>query len=210
MIYDIVNAIVYVVLARLFCSSFLKRKELSAIVDGGITFLWMIVCFSVGTFFVESLLLRIIIVIACNILFAFFLYRRDKIMMSIVIPALFYILALACDFCVVAGHKYFDPNPVINKVFEDYCEYAAAPESVPESEIAWHSIVNGRRAVPEWIISDYQSMVKSVDYVISYDWGLYNIICDEINSYYLQNKSVEDISKTLQSRLDLYVSENYK
>lgn len=101
-------------------------------------------------------------------------------------------------------------NPVINKVFEDYCEYAAAPESVPESEIAWHSIVNGRRAVPEWIISDYQSMVKSVDYVISYDWGLYNIICDEINSYYLQNKSVEDISKTLQSRLDLYVSENYK
>ena len=118
MIYDVVNAIVYVVLARLFCSSFLRRKELSAIVDGGITFLWMIVCFSVGTFFVESLLLRIIIVIACNILFAFFLYRRDKIMMSIVIPALFYILALACDFCVVAGHKYFDPNLRIEKIME--------------------------------------------------------------------------------------------
>lgn len=101
-------------------------------------------------------------------------------------------------------------NPVINKVFEDYCRYVAAPESVPESEFVWKSIVNGRKAVPEWIISDYRSMVNSVDYVISYDWGLYNIICDEINSYYLQNKSADEIAKTLQSRLDLYVSENYK
>lgn len=101
-------------------------------------------------------------------------------------------------------------NPVINKVFEDYCRYAAAPESVPESEIVWQSIVNGRKAVPGWIISDYRSMVNSVNYVISYDWGLYNIICNEINSYYLQGKSTEDIAKTLQSRLDLYVSENYK
>lgn len=101
-------------------------------------------------------------------------------------------------------------NPVINQIFEAYCEYAAAPESVPESEIVWQSIVNGRKAVPGWIISDYRSMVNSVDYVISYDWGLYNIICDEINSYYLQNKSTEAIAKTLQSRLDLYVSENYK
>lgn len=101
-------------------------------------------------------------------------------------------------------------NPVKKKVFEEYCRYAAAPESVPESEIVWQSIVNGRKAVPGWIISDYRSMVNSVDYVISYDWGLYNIICDEINSYYLQNKSTEAIAKTLQSRLDLYVSENYK
>jgi len=44
----------------------------------------------------------------------------------------------------------------------------------------------------------------------SYDWGLYNIICDEVNAYYYQNKSPEEIAKTFQSRLDLYVSENYK
>lgn len=118
MIYDFVNAIVYVALARLFCSSFLKRKELSVVVDGGITLLWLIVCISVGTFFTDNLILRILIVIVCNILFAFFLYKKDKLVMNIVIPALFYILALACDFCIVAIHKYFDPNLRIEKIME--------------------------------------------------------------------------------------------
>ena len=81
---------------------------------------------------------------------------------------------------------------------------------MPETEIIWNSIINREKPVPEWIITDYKAMVNSVDAVISYDWGLYNIICDEINSYYLQNKSTDEIAKTLQSRIDLYVSENYK
>ncbi len=101
-------------------------------------------------------------------------------------------------------------NPVINSVFEDYCQYASNPEMVPETDIMWNSIVNEKENVPEWIISDYCSMVNSVDMVISYDWGLYNLICEEINSYYLQKKSEDDIAKTLQSRLDLYITENYK
>ena len=101
-------------------------------------------------------------------------------------------------------------NPVINRVFEDYCEYAAHPDAVPENEVVWKSIVRGEKAIPDWIISDYREMVLSINSVISYDWGLYNIICDEINSYYFQNKSPEAIVKTLQSRLDLYVAENYK
>ena len=101
-------------------------------------------------------------------------------------------------------------NPVINRVFEDYCEYAAHPDAVPENEVVWKSIVRGEKAIPGWIISDYREMVLSINSVISYDWGLYNIICDEINSYYFQNKSPEAIVKTLQSRLDLYVAENYK
>lgn len=52
--------------------------------------------------------------------------------------------------------------------------------------------------------------IDSIDSVISYDWGLYNIICDEIDSYYIQGKSEDEIAKTLQSRIDLYVAENYK
>lgn len=118
MIYDIVNTIVYVVLARLFCSTFLKRKDLFTIVDTSITFLWMMVCLGAGTFLAEYLLLRIIIGIACNILFTFFLYKKDNLVMNIVIPALFYVLALACDFCIVAVHKYFDPTLRIEKIME--------------------------------------------------------------------------------------------
>ncbi len=118
MIYDIVNAIVYVVLARLFCSSFLEKKDLSTIIDRGITLLWVLVCFGAGTFLAEHLLLRIIIGIVCNILFAILLYKIDNLVMNIVIPALFYVLALACDFCIVAVHKYFDPNLRIEKIME--------------------------------------------------------------------------------------------
>ncbi len=101
-------------------------------------------------------------------------------------------------------------NPVINRVFEDFCQYAMDPNLVPETEVIWSSIVNKKKAVPEWIIEDYISMVFSIDIVISYDWGVYNIICDEINSYYLQDKSIDAIAESLQSRLDLYVSENYR
>ena len=101
-------------------------------------------------------------------------------------------------------------NPVINTVFEDHCKYAAHPDSVSDNEVVWKSIVRGKKAVPGWIISDYREMVLSINSVISYDWGLYNIICDEVNAYYYQNKSPEAIAKTFQSRLDLYVSENYK
>ena len=101
-------------------------------------------------------------------------------------------------------------NPVINNVLEKYCQYAANPKSVPENEVLWKNIVRERKAVPDWIISDYRAMINSVDSVISYDWGLYNIICDEINSYYIQGKSKEAITQTLQSRIDLYVAENYK
>ena len=101
-------------------------------------------------------------------------------------------------------------NPVINTVFEDHCKYAAHPDSVSDNEVVWKSIVRGKKAVPDRIISDYREMVLSINSVISYDWGLYNIICDEVNAYYYQNKSPEAIAKTFQSRLDLYVSENYK
>lgn len=101
-------------------------------------------------------------------------------------------------------------NPVINRIFEDHCRFAAHPESVPETEIVWKCIVDGKKPVPEWVISDYRAMAYSIDSVISYDWGLFTIIRDEINSYYLQNKKPDEIAKTLQSRIDLYVSENYK
>lgn len=118
MIYDVANAIVYVVLARLFCSSFLEKKDLSTITDRGITLLWVLVCFGAGTFFAEHLLLRIIIGIVSNILFAILIYKIDNLVINIVIPALFYVLALACDFCIVAVHKYFDPTLRVEKIME--------------------------------------------------------------------------------------------
>lgn len=62
---------------------------------------------------------------------------------------------------------------------------------------------------PQWIVDDYLSMLSSVDTLATYDWGLYNIIWEEINSYDLMGKTPDEISVSLESRLDLYAAENY-
>ena len=57
--------------------------------------------------------------------------------------------------------------------------------------------------------TDYLEMIGSVDSRATYDWGLYSIIWEEINSYDLAGKTPEQIAESLQSRLDLYAAENY-
>ena len=118
MIYDIVNAIVYVALARLFCSTFLDLEDHSVIVNTVTTILWIIASFGVGTYFEGSLVFRIIIVIAINIVFSLVLYKKKNKMMIIAIPTLFYIIAIACDFFIAAIHRYFDPNLKIAQIME--------------------------------------------------------------------------------------------
>lgn len=62
----------------------------------------------------------------------------------------------------------------------------------------------------EWIIADFCEAVNEIDTVATYDWGVINIITDEVNSYYSQNRSIEQITDTLINRLNLYYEENYK
>lgn len=100
-------------------------------------------------------------------------------------------------------------NPVMNDAYMCLCNYASDPNLVPSDDRIWQSIVNGREPICDWIIEDYCSMVESIDSIVSYDWGLYNLICDEINSYYLQGKPEEAIAESLYSRLNLYVEEVY-
>ncbi len=118
MIYDVVNAIVYVILAQLFCSAFLDREERSIIVVFVVTILWILASLGVGTFFEGTLVCRIVIVVIINIVFAVFLYKKKNKVMILVIPTLFYILAIACDFFVAAIHRYFDPNLRIAQIME--------------------------------------------------------------------------------------------
>ncbi|MCR4702855.1 MAG: GHKL domain-containing protein [Saccharofermentans sp.] len=118
MIYDVVNAIVYVILAQLFCSAFLDREERSIIFVFVVTILWILASLGVGTFFEGTLVCRIVIVVIINIVFAVFLYKKKNKVMILVIPTLFYILAIACDFFVAAIHRYFDPNLRIAQIME--------------------------------------------------------------------------------------------
>lgn len=56
---------------------------------------------------------------------------------------------------------------------------------------------------------NYNECVSRIDTVMSYDWGISTIIREEINSYYLQGKTIDEITESLHNRLQLYVNENY-
>ena len=59
-------------------------------------------------------------------------------------------------------------------------------------------------------IASYRKATESVDTIMIMDWGLYNIITDEVNSYYQQKKDIKDIAHSMRSRIELYIEENYK
>lgn len=118
MIFDIVNAIIYVILARLFCSAFLEREDIHPVVGVGVTCFWILVSLGVGTIFEESLVIRIILVIIFNVVFTLILYKRNNLIKSIVIPILYYIIAIACEVSVVAVHRYLDPGLRIESIMD--------------------------------------------------------------------------------------------
>ena len=68
---------------------------------------------------------------------------------------------------------------------------------------------NKGKPLPKEVGEEYKRILDKIDTVISYDWGLFDIIYDEIMTYYTQKKTPDEIAGSLQSRLDVYVNENY-
>lgn len=118
MIFDIINAIIYVILAQLFCTAFLDREDIHPVIDVGVTFLWMLVSYGAGTIFEEYLIIRIIIVNVFGIVCALVLYKKKKLIMNIFIPVLYYVMAIACEVLVVAIHRYLDPGLKIERIMD--------------------------------------------------------------------------------------------
>ncbi|SCW49322.1 ABC-type glycerol-3-phosphate transport system, substrate-binding protein [Ruminococcaceae bacterium YRB3002] len=56
---------------------------------------------------------------------------------------------------------------------------------------------------------DLRRAMNSIDTVYYRETGLWIIVMDEISSYYTQGRSVDDITESMLSRIDLYVKENY-
>lgn len=118
MIFDIVNAIIFVILARLFCSAFLDREDIHPVVDVGVTILWMLVSLGAGTIFDEYLIIRIVVVNVFGIVCTLALYKKNKLIMNIFIPILYYVMAIACEVLVVAIHRYLDPGLKIERIMD--------------------------------------------------------------------------------------------
>lgn len=97
--------------------------------------------------------------------------------------------------------------PVNQNILEEYYDVAMNPEH--DTDGLYFNVINHDEPATEDEIQSYREFIENVDTVVSYDWGIYSIICDEIYSYDLQGRSVEMIAESLLARLDLYCGEHY-
>lgn len=97
--------------------------------------------------------------------------------------------------------------PVVEAILDEFCNATMNPKSV-DSNSMYYSYVCRQQPVDSETVNLFVDSIESANTLLSYDWGVYNIICEEVDSYDLQGRSVDVIAETLQSRLDLYISEN--
>lgn len=96
--------------------------------------------------------------------------------------------------------------PVKQSILQYYCD-ASVNHSIMENRNIYNYL-----ELDEEISSEskdrFLQAVYSADAVLMYDWDMNAIIEEEVNSYYLENLSVETIAASLKNRLDLYIDEN--
>lgn len=66
-----------------------------------------------------------------------------------------------------------------------------------------------RDVIDDDVINNYFDVMLSVNSIQTNDWGVFVIVCDEMQSY-LQGKSISEIAEVLQSRLHVYITEQYE
>ncbi len=118
MVYEIFYSIVYVLLAQLFYSAFLRYAGNQNNVRIGITVLWMLVVFCVSNMLEEILAVRVAVAIVINFAFSLLLFERKKITKNVFVAVMVYIIAIACDLVVMAVHKIFDPDMKIAEIMD--------------------------------------------------------------------------------------------
>ena len=109
--------------------------------------------------------------------------------------------------------------PLSNDVYNLYMNYMRNPDSIPDNEYGMRLLATdlievrgnevGYRQLPSSLFTNLSKAISHINQVTYIDFGLYNILVDEINSYYTQDKPISDIARSLRSRLLLYAQENY-
>ena len=98
--------------------------------------------------------------------------------------------------------------PATQYMLDLFCEMSMHPESTKDKDLI--SYWRNREPVSQVIIDIFLDNALRANTIETQDYGIYDIICDEISSYYSQNRSPEQITKTLDQRLTLYCQENYQ
>ena len=98
--------------------------------------------------------------------------------------------------------------PVTQSAVDTFCDITMHPELVTDEVLK--SYIGQGKAVEQETMNHFLETISMADTVATYDWGIFDIIYDEVNSYYSQNRSPEQITETLEKRLTLYMQENYQ
>lgn len=98
--------------------------------------------------------------------------------------------------------------PVTKDMLDMFGEMSMHPELVTDEVLK--SFIGKRDPVDQKVIDIFLETVSSADTLETQDYGIYDIICDELNSYYSQSRSPEQIAASLDQRLTLYCQENYQ
>jgi len=112
--------------------------------------------------------------------------------------------------------------PVSEEVLNEYIDVLKHPDTCTREQKLLYSSefitdceaagwCDNGPAIPltDEMASMYLEQIAAVDSVLSYDWGLYLVTKEEINSYYTQGKTVEEVADALYSRYQVYAQENY-
>lgn len=119
MVYDIVNSVIYIILARVFCSTFLSKEAKHTVASRSLfTVLWFLIVIGASFFLEGSLAIRVVIAIVINVVFVFIIYEKNSIMKSVAVAALIYIIVMTSDMLVMAIHKYIDPDLKVAEIME--------------------------------------------------------------------------------------------
>lgn len=98
--------------------------------------------------------------------------------------------------------------PVTQYMINEFTDMVLHPERITDEVLI--TCITCDKDVSQEDVERFLRDVEKVDTVATYDWGIFDIINDEINSYYSQNRSPEQIADTLEKRLTLYMQENYQ
>ncbi|SCW70947.1 hypothetical protein SAMN02910456_02721 [Ruminococcaceae bacterium YRB3002] len=106
--------------------------------------------------------------------------------------------------------------PVNNEIMNTYLGYMTEPTTIPDDKRIYSKLLlrdNNRGVVVPFSEAEkalYLEALASADMILSFDWGVKNIIVEEIDDYYRNGSSIEDVARVLYSRLSLYAAENYQ
>lgn len=99
--------------------------------------------------------------------------------------------------------------PVKQNILDELISAVSDPANDTVKNTPYYSLVRNNEAVPEQMIEEYLAAIDSVDTLQLYDWGMYEIIYEEMKSYYLTGKPLDKVAESMYDRLNLYVDENY-